>query len=66
MSEERIIPVGFCAIKFLGMYGIINYEPCMRKQESAHARTKAQITCAVTVQFLFFLKPKFQACSHLL
>ena len=50
----------------------------MRNQHSAYAKTKAQISFAVTaklisafvfatlkVQFLFFLNPKFQASSHL-
>ena len=51
----------------------------MRKPAFAYAKTKTQISCAVTaqliiafvfatqiVQSLFFLNPKFQASSHLL
>ena len=51
----------------------------MRKLVFAYAKTKTQISCAVTaqlisafvfstptVQFLFFLNPKFQASSHFL
>ena len=50
----------------------------MRKPAFAYAKTKTQIGCAVTAQLisafvfatrivtsLFFLNPKFQACSHL-
>ena len=51
----------------------------LRRESIAYAKTKAQISCAVTAQlisafvfttsiihFLFFLNPKFQACSLLL
>ena len=51
----------------------------MRKPAFAYAKTKEQISCTVTaelinafvfttkiVQSLYFLKPKFQASSHLL
>ena len=51
----------------------------MRKPDFAYAKTKAQISCAVTaqlisafvfatriVQFLYFLNPKFPVTSHLL
>ena len=51
----------------------------MRKPAFSFAKTKTQISCAVTaqlisafvfatwiVQSLFYLNPKFQACSHLL
>ena len=46
MSEERIIHVGYCAIKFLGMYEL------HRKQECAYAKTKLQISCAGTAQLI--------------
>ena len=53
------------------------YEPHCEKTVFAYAKTKTQISCAVTAQlisaFVFcytdstiFLKPKFQASNHLL
>ena len=57
----------------------VKYEPPREKTGFAYAKTKAQISFAVTaklisafvfatriVQFLFFLNPKFQASSLLL
>ena len=55
------------------------YEPSHENLLFACAKTKAQISCAIIVklisafvfatwivQSLYFLNPKFQACSHLL
>ena len=58
---------------------VIIYELHHEKTRVAYAKTKAQISCVVTVQLiselvfptqikqsLFFLNPKFQASNHLL
>ena len=62
----------------IGADEVIYYEP-RHEETRSYAKTKTQISCAVTaqlisafvfamqiVQYLFFLNPKFQASSHLL
>ena len=70
---------GINSYSFVAKSSII--EPCYEKNVFffAYAKTKTQISCAVTaqlisafvfatriVQFLYFLNPKFQVSSHLL
>ena len=70
-----ILKILFCS--FVDLY--LRYEPSREKPNNAYAKTKAQISCAVTaqlisafvfatwiVQFLFYLYSKFQASSLLL
>ena len=67
-------------MKFTELPTLLHYEPCYEKNGFfAYAKTKTQISCAVTaqlisafvfairiVQSLFFLNSKFQASNHLL
>ena len=66
-------------IQWSGPYPISIFAVTLENQQSAYAKTKTQISFAVTaklisafvfatwiVHFLFFLNPKFQVSSHLL